>query len=171
MDQKKIGAFLKTLRKEKGVTQERLGELLGVSSRSVSRWETGSNLPDFDLLIELARYYDVEIGEILAGERTGQTMDQKTENTLYQIADYTAQEKERLLLRSHKTLGAGIFLYAMLKLMGHLGLLAGSPWNAVADFASGAACGCVLAVFLMTGPLGLRLRAAKRRLLRRDRES
>lgn len=41
MDQKKIGSFLKTLRKEKGLTQEQLAENLNVSGRTVSRWETG----------------------------------------------------------------------------------------------------------------------------------
>lgn len=44
MDQKKIGSFLKELRKEKNVTQEQLAEILGVSSRTVSRWETGVSL-------------------------------------------------------------------------------------------------------------------------------
>lgn len=44
MDQKKIGSFLKELRKEKNVTQEQLAEILGVSSRTVSRWETGGSL-------------------------------------------------------------------------------------------------------------------------------
>ena len=44
MDQCKIGALLKTLRKEKGLTQEGLAEKLGVSNRTVSRWETGGSL-------------------------------------------------------------------------------------------------------------------------------
>jgi transcriptional regulator with XRE-family HTH domain len=47
MDQKKIGAFLKELRKEKGVTQEQLAEQFQVSSRTVSRWENGNNMPDY----------------------------------------------------------------------------------------------------------------------------
>ena len=59
MDQIKIGAFLKTLRREKNMTQEQLAEQLGVSSRTVSRWETGSNIPDISLLAELAEFYDV----------------------------------------------------------------------------------------------------------------
>ena len=50
MDQKKIGEFLKRLRKEKGLTQEQLAERFYVSSKTVSRWETGSNMPDVGTL-------------------------------------------------------------------------------------------------------------------------
>lgn len=46
MDQIKTGAFLKNLRRERGITQEQLAEELGVSGRTISRWETGSNMPD-----------------------------------------------------------------------------------------------------------------------------
>ena len=56
MDQKKIGSFLKELRKEKGLTQEQLAERLKVSSRSVSRWETGNNMPDLSILVELSDF-------------------------------------------------------------------------------------------------------------------
>lgn len=54
VDQKRIGRFLKELRKEKGLTQEQMAERLGVSGRTVSRWETGSNMPDISLLTEIA---------------------------------------------------------------------------------------------------------------------
>lgn len=50
MDQTKVGAFLKDLRKEKELTQEQLAEELGVSGRTISRWETGKNMPDISLL-------------------------------------------------------------------------------------------------------------------------
>lgn len=46
MNQKKTGSFLKEFRKEKGITQEKFAEKLNVSGRTVSRWETGINLPD-----------------------------------------------------------------------------------------------------------------------------
>ena len=59
MDTKKIGAFLKQCRKEKNLTQEQLAEKFGVSVRTVSRWETGSNMPDLSILVELADYYDI----------------------------------------------------------------------------------------------------------------
>jgi transcriptional regulator with XRE-family HTH domain len=46
MDQVKVGSFLKELRKEKNLTQENLAEQLNVPGRTISRWETGSNMPD-----------------------------------------------------------------------------------------------------------------------------
>ena len=69
MDTKKIGAFLKQCRKEKNLTQEQLAEKFRVSARTVSRWETGTNMPDLSILVELAEYYDVEMRELLDGER------------------------------------------------------------------------------------------------------
>ena len=66
MDQKKIGTFLKDLRKENGMTQEQLSEKLGVNSRTVSRWENANTMPDFDLMITLAKLYDVSMEELLS---------------------------------------------------------------------------------------------------------
>lgn len=63
MDLKKIGSFLKELRKEKGITQEELAEMLYVSGRTVSRWETGTNMPDISLLVDIAEIFDVSIPE------------------------------------------------------------------------------------------------------------
>ena len=64
MDQVKIGAFLKELRTEKGLTQLQLAEQLNTTNRSVSRWETGSTLPDISILVELARLYIINNKEI-----------------------------------------------------------------------------------------------------------
>ncbi len=96
MDQQKTGSFLKRLRKQNGMTQEQLAERLGVTARTVSRWETGSNLPDLSLLIEIADLYRVDIREIIDGERKDDTMDQETKDTLKKAAEYTDAEKERL---------------------------------------------------------------------------
>ena len=68
MDQKKIGVFLKELRKEKGLTQERLAEQFHVSSRTVSRWENGKGLPDVAIVEELAKALGTSITELLTGE-------------------------------------------------------------------------------------------------------
>ena len=95
MDMKKIGSFLKALRKEKGITQEQLAEKLGVAGRTVSRWETASNMPDLSILIQLAEFYDIEVGEILDGERKDIVMDKEAKETLNKIADYSNDEKQK----------------------------------------------------------------------------
>lgn len=69
MDMTKMGAFLQTLRKEQGLTQEQLGEKLHVSSKTVSRWETGTYMPPVDMLLELSKLYGLSINELVAGER------------------------------------------------------------------------------------------------------
>ena len=69
MNQSKIGQFLKELRKEKGITQEQLAEQFNLFRRTVSRWENGNNMPDLDMLLALADFYEVDIREIMDGER------------------------------------------------------------------------------------------------------
>ena len=94
MDMKKIGGFLKLLRKERGLTQEQAGEIFMVAGRTISRWENGVNMPDLSLLIQIAEYYDVELEEILNGERRNEDMDKKLKNTLLKAADYSELEKK-----------------------------------------------------------------------------
>lgn len=69
MDMVKIGRFLAELRKEKGQTQEKLGEILGVSNKTVSRWENGNYLPPVEMLQALSIYFGVSINDILSGQR------------------------------------------------------------------------------------------------------
>lgn len=69
MDTKKIGIFLKELRNEKGMTQEQLGEKIGVSNKTISRWETGKYMPPVECLNMLCDIYNISINEILGGER------------------------------------------------------------------------------------------------------
>ena len=95
MNPKEIGAFLKQLRNEKGITQEQLAEILGVSGRTVSRWETGTNLPDLSILVQISEYYNVEIKDILNGERKSKNMDTELKETLLKVADYNELEKQR----------------------------------------------------------------------------
>lgn len=96
MDQKKIGAFLKTLRTEKGLTQEQLAEQFQVSSRTVSRWETGSNMPDISTLAPLADFYDVDVREIMEGVRKSEMMNEELKDVAVKMADYAGAEKGRL---------------------------------------------------------------------------
>lgn len=85
------------LRNEKKMTQEQLAEQFYVSSRTVSRWETGSNLPDISLLVELADFYDVDVREIIDGERKSEMMNNETREVADKMAAYAGNEKSKLL--------------------------------------------------------------------------
>lgn len=69
MDLNKTGKFIAELRKEKGLTQEQFGEQLGVTNKTVSRWETGSYLPPAEVLVLMSELFGVSINEILSGRR------------------------------------------------------------------------------------------------------
>ena len=99
MDQRKIGLFLKRLRNEKGLTQEQLAEHFHVSSRTISREETGNNMPDLALLVEIADYYNVDMREIMNGERKSESMNREEKETLLCAAEYANSEKKLLLKR------------------------------------------------------------------------
>ena len=97
MDQKKIGSFLRELRNEKNLSQEQLAEEFGVTSRSISRWENGNTMPDISIIIELADFYDVDIREIIHGERKSENMDKELKDTLVTVADYTNNENGKIM--------------------------------------------------------------------------
>ena len=69
MDQIKIGKFIASLRKEKCLTQEQLGEKLGVTNKTISRWENGNYMPDVEMLSLLSKEFGVSINELVSGER------------------------------------------------------------------------------------------------------
>lgn len=93
MDQQKIGRFLRELRSEQGLTQAQVAERLNVSNRSVSRWENGATMPDFDLLMQLSDCYNIEVGELLDGERKTDSTQGDSAETLIKAADYQNAEK------------------------------------------------------------------------------
>mgnify|MGYP003297707705 FL=1 len=99
MDQIKIGSFLKELRMEKGLTQAKLAEQLNTTNRSVSRWETGSTLPDISILIELADFYEVDIKEIIDGERKSENMTENLKETLVTVADYSKRTNNKKMAK------------------------------------------------------------------------
>ena len=68
MDLIKIGKFIAKLRKEKNMTQEQLGEVLGVTNKTISRWETGSYMPNIEMLQLLSQTFEVSINELISGE-------------------------------------------------------------------------------------------------------
>jgi len=117
MDTIKIGKFLKELRKEKGYTQETLGEKVGVTNKTVSRWETGTYMPPVECLVLLSDIYDVSINEIVAGQRLSETEfnDAAEENLsdALQLSEnvYKQREKRLVLIMAISTIIAMVLIY------------------------------------------------------------
>ena len=167
MDQKKTGSFLRELRKEKQLTQEQLAERFGVTNRSVSRWETGSNMPDLSILVELADFYDVDIRDIIDGERKGEDMNKEEKERLQLVADYAETEKNTLLMRLRIFSIVGLVsLIAGLVML----VLGGDNNLPVYDYLMGTLMGVsigalLVAVFYSTGALE-NMRKRKRTLMK-----
>jgi transcriptional regulator with XRE-family HTH domain len=96
MDQNKVGGFIKELRKVKNLTQEQLAEEFSVSRRTVSRWETGNNMPDLDILIEMSDFFEVDLREILDGERKHVKMNEELRETVMKVAEYSNEGKKKM---------------------------------------------------------------------------
>lgn len=113
MDQIKVGNFIAAMRKEKGLTQESLGERLGVTNKTISRWETGKYMPDIDKLQELSTSLGVSVNELLSGEKieSADEFVKKADANLVEVLNlhsaFSLQEKitfyKRKWLKEHKS--------------------------------------------------------------------
>lgn len=163
MNQIKIGVFIKELRKEKGLTQEQLAEQFNVSRRTVSRWETGSNLPELDILIEMADYYEVGIRELLNGERKSEDMSKELEETVLKVAEYSNEDKIKVTKRMHLLFiggAAAAILYLVLVFTDH----ADNFWGGLC---LGIQSGMMIVGLVMTSKYAAKIRACKMRILNR----
>ncbi|MBO4678686.1 MAG: helix-turn-helix domain-containing protein [Lachnospiraceae bacterium] len=165
MDQAKIGLYLKELRKSKNLTQEELSEKLGVSRRSVSRWETGNNLPDLDLLIELADFYDVDLRDMLTGNTEDASMDKELKETALMVAEYSNEEKMKVTRRFNI-----MFLVSIIAFAGYLVSiffdLGESPLvSFLQGITLGIAFGMLVVGFIITSRNAEKIRQAKLRIL------
>ena len=136
MDTIKIGNFLAELRKEQGLTQEALGEKIGVTNKTVSRWENGNYLPPVEMLQELSKLYDISINEILCGERIPKENYQaKAEETITGIltsGSFSLKERTDFWKRKWKKdhLVTNVALAVMLLVMLIAGITLTEPWVA-----------------------------------------
>ena len=99
MDQEKIGKFIAQCRKDKNITQEQLAEKLGVTNKSVSRWENGKNMPDYSILKKLCNILDIDVNEFLSGEKI-----QKNEIQLHSIENLDLILKEYYKMKKQRNL-------------------------------------------------------------------
>ena len=133
MDQIKIGKFIAALRKERGMTQEQLGEKLGVTNKTVSRWENGNYMPDVEMLSLLSKEFGVSMNELISGERLTAEEFQKAadknlaaalDNSAFTLKEKIAFFKKKWLHEHISTIALcivvwiGIIIWTALKLRG-----------------------------------------------------
>lgn len=169
MDIQKIGIFLKELRKDKNLTQEQLAEKFNVSRRTVSRWENGNNLPDLDILIDLSDFYQVDLREILDGERKKEQMDKETEEVVLMAVDYTNTQVESHAKRIRIVLALGVILLCVAEIIKHTSLIEINVLGNISAFSEGAACGLIIVGVLCSSSLGRRMSEFKQRILKRTK--
>lgn len=114
MDQIKIGKFILNCRKEKGLTQEQLAEKLGVTSKSISRWENGNTMPDYSLLKDLCNELDINVNELLSGEKIKENdYMNKSEENLIKLRKQIDKRKKVLTIISYVFMGIIIIAFIL----------------------------------------------------------
>lgn len=97
MDQIKTGKFISALRKGKGLTQMQLAVILGISDKTISKWERGAGLPEVSLMIPLCEALEISVNELLTGERlTDAEYKMKAEATIMDLVKENKENKKRL---------------------------------------------------------------------------
>ena len=98
MDQLKIGKFIAECRKKKNLTQMQLAELLNITDRAVSKWETGKSLPDSSIMLELCKLLEISVNDLLSGEVvTMENYNKEMENRLIEMMKQKEESDKRLL--------------------------------------------------------------------------
>ncbi len=168
MDQQKIGNFLRELRREKGITQENLAEEMNVSNRTVSRWETGNNMPDLSVLVELADFYDVDIRELIDGERKSESMDKEIKESMLKAADYSNEKQKLLIKKLHFFAWIGVISFVVFLVLELTGKADSGITEDIATFCLGVSFGMLMVAVIYTSICIHKINAVKMKLFNRD---
>lgn len=117
MDQEKIGRFLSELRKEQGLTQQQLADSIGVSNKTISKWECGKGMPEISSIMPLCQILQINVNELISGERLAkERYSKKAEENMMNLIQETELSKKK----SRKSLF--IILVAVISLIMGIGL-------------------------------------------------
>ena len=123
MDQIKIGRFIAEMRKKLGFTQRDIAEKLGISDKTVSKWECGKGLPDHTLMLPLCKILQIDVNELLAGEVLPKTdynakSEENVQNLLLQTEEVRKQEKKNNVVSLIGEALLAIFLMWIMQMVG-----------------------------------------------------
>ena len=143
MDPQAIGSFIAQLRKQQGLTQEKFGEQIGVTNKTVSRWETGNYMPPADILLKMSGMFNVTVNEILCGKRltAEEYKDAAEENLKEAVRTGSFHVKERMEFFKKKWLKDHIAIMVFIGICIACVLAAGIVMNKTVI--------CLLALFLL----------------------
>ena len=98
MNQVRIGKFISKKKKKKGITQNELAELLGITNRAVSKWETGICMPDAGTIPELCQILDISISDLFSGEKIMENNKDSEKFILKLVKEKAERDKQLLIL-------------------------------------------------------------------------
>lgn len=99
MDQIKIGKFIAQMRKEKGLTQQQLADILNISNKTVSKWERGNGMPEVSLMLPLCKALGINVNELLTGEKlTDSDYKKKAEENMMDLVKEKEESKKKIML-------------------------------------------------------------------------
>ncbi len=99
MNQVLIGKFIASERKRKGYTQKQLSEKLGISDKTISKWERGNGFPEVSLLLPLCGELDITVNELLSGERVSEEdYRKKAEENMVNLVREAQESKKKIIL-------------------------------------------------------------------------
>lgn len=138
MDQAGIGKFIAELRKEKKLTQEQLAEVLGVSNKTISRWENGRCMPDLSLLSFISDELGVSVSELLNGRRMTQEDMLALRDSINALLELSEKEKKVKTRRLNVYMLTGMICILIVLLNHQFGVLSFIFKENVDDFVAGA---------------------------------
>ncbi len=99
MDQIQIGKFIAETRKEQGLTQRQLADILSISDKTVSKWECGKGLPEVSLMLPLCGKLGITVNDLLSGERVSETdYRKKAEDNMMELMKENEENKKKMML-------------------------------------------------------------------------
>ena len=123
MDQIRIGRFIAQCRKTGGLTQRQLADGLGISDKTVSKWECGNGLPEVSLMLPLCAALGITVNDLLSGARVAQAdYQKKAEENMMELIRENAENKKRLALSLICAAITGIAVCALIALAAFLTL-------------------------------------------------
>lgn len=126
MNQIKIGKFIASERKRRGYTQRQLADILGITDKTISKWECGNGFPDVSLLLPLCKELDISVNELMTGERVSEEeYHKKAEENIVNLVKEAQENKKKIILSA---MVAGLTVVAALPLFIISGVLVMETW-------------------------------------------